>query len=282
MGRAKPIALLVVYVVALCVASVSRASGAELAYAEITANVTVASTTAATPTSVVDAGSVTYAASTPIVVEFSAPLVTSNCSCAEACELEDGGSVAGTIWQTGANSGLPAYGARRFAPSAGSHDYSIGCYRQSGSGSVVVNPGNSSGTNPVPAFIRITLADGGGGTAGPTGATGPAGPTGATGPAGPAGSGGSGTLAGLSDVALSGTANHDVLTYSAGTAKWTNGTLPASTCGGVGQAACVVSMGADDASRLDLSWWGTWLLCGLVVCLLVLPSFGRFWGRIKT
>jgi len=33
-----------------------------------------------------------------------------------------------------------------------------------------------------------------------------------------------------------------------------------------------------DSDRLDLAWWGTWALVGLVLVLLFAPSWFRAWG----
>ena len=43
-----------------------------------------------------------------------------------------------------------------------------------------------------------------------------------------------------------------------------------------GPVSGTVALSADDASRLDLSSWGIWFLCGLTVCLL----FAQLWHRV--
>jgi hypothetical protein len=49
-----------------------------------------------------------------------------------------------------------------------------------------------------------------------------------------------------------------------------------------GPVTGTVALSADDASRLDLSGWGVWFACGLLVCLLFAQMWHRVWGFWRT
>ena len=131
--------------------------GTELAYAEITANVSIGGTVI----DVVSSGAITYSGA-PIMIEFFAaewetPAVLGAFLLAY---LWDGSTDLGQlalIYSPGSNTmGTPVYARRRLTPTAGSHTYRIRGYCSGGTGKLQAASGAPS--TYVPAFIRVTTA----------------------------------------------------------------------------------------------------------------------------
>lgn len=135
------------------------------AHTEFTANVSVSGTTAATATTIVRSGGFIADGSTAYCIEFFAYDVSLAAGTAFAIfALYEGATEIGRI--AGCNNGsngasqtdLPIYARRFITPAAGTHVYTIGCYK--GTPAVTVNAGaGASGTdNSPPGYIRITRA----------------------------------------------------------------------------------------------------------------------------
>lgn len=131
--------------------------GYELAFAEVTSDVTITSSDLANPTTIVSLGAVTYTA-VPIVITFYVPTVawattdqavifTLNDGTTELCRWGDVRGDANETW-----SGTLSI---RFTPSAGSHTYLVGGYR-GGASNVVVSAGTGAGGSGTYAPIQMT------------------------------------------------------------------------------------------------------------------------------
>jgi hypothetical protein len=49
------------------------------------------------------------------------------------------------------------------------------------------------------------------------------------------------------------------------------------TTGGATEVAGTVALSDDDASRLDLVWWGVWINSGFLLVLIAAPIWERAW-----
>lgn len=132
--------------------------GYEIAYAQITANVTgIAGTTYAGSSSIVAAPTTVFDG-TPVWVEFYSSSVNNNTDGARVIfSLGEGATDLGIITSMaagGASVGQAVYGKFKFTPSAASHTYQIVAFVNAGTGQVVAGAGGA-GVN-VPAFIRFT------------------------------------------------------------------------------------------------------------------------------
>lgn len=137
-------------------------SGKELAYAQITAEVTgITTSSAATATNIVSAGAVTFDGSA-VMVEFYTPQAESPAVADGRIlfELYDGGSAVMTIGALGSETAAAQKACVlvrvRFTPSAAAHTYSVRAWVSSGTGSVRAGAGGAGVL--VPAYIRITKA----------------------------------------------------------------------------------------------------------------------------
>jgi hypothetical protein len=135
--------------------------GTELAYVEFTSNVTVSSTTEATPTDVVSAGAVTYAAARIRVDFCAAGVLMGGSNGALSLTLWDGSTDLGRIgsWQQEAASGqvnIPTMLSRFLTPSAGSHTYKIRGFSTNSSATILVGAGGTGVR--MPGWIRVSLA----------------------------------------------------------------------------------------------------------------------------
>ena len=150
----------------------------ELDYVQITSDVTVSGTaeTSAGSTLVVTGSAVTYDGATTVILEFFAPgwepgLTSGN---DVRLGLYEGSTFLGRLALTqmavtGGNAdNKPLRALYRFTPSAGSHTYAIRASRTSANG--IIRAGAGGATNYVPAFIRITRANGGAALGTPPGA----------------------------------------------------------------------------------------------------------------
>jgi hypothetical protein len=137
--------------------------GSQLAYAEITASVTVSATAETSANLVVAAPSLAFDGVTPVIIEVFSPAVfTAPAGGANVLTFlyQDGvsiGRIAGV--QAGTTSLIvltPVYASRRMTPTAGSHAYSWGAIQTGGNGSVLAGPGGVG--QYLPAYLRITRA----------------------------------------------------------------------------------------------------------------------------
>lgn len=135
--------------------------GAELAYNQITANVTLSSNSAASANLTIEGTSRTYDGS-PVMIEFSAAVV----ACANAAgaaailNLWDGSTDLGVISEVWNGNGTLAFGVtvngkRRLTPTVGTHNYRIMGWSNIGSSVLYAGPGGAGG-GQLPAFIRVT------------------------------------------------------------------------------------------------------------------------------
>ena len=135
--------------------------GGELAYVEFTSPVTVSATSAATATTVVSAGAVTYAA-VPILIQVFVPVVdTLAAGRVGVFVLYDGSTNLGRIGESfisGAQQAAEMNGFRRLTPSAGSHTYSLRAWRVVGDVQAQAGSGGTADADLLPGFIRVTLA----------------------------------------------------------------------------------------------------------------------------
>jgi len=136
---------------------VSTTGGAgELAYAQITANVSVTATVEATADSVVAAPALTFDGTTPVLIEFCASAVVPGGGSVTLLLYQDGTSLGFLAWVTAASAYIPVFARRRITPTAGNHTYSIKAITSGGTGLVMA--GNGTAGNYSPAHIRITRA----------------------------------------------------------------------------------------------------------------------------
>jgi len=135
-----------------------------LNYTEFTSNVSVVSSTEATPTVVVTAsGSVSVDGSTLICVEFYSPVTSGNVG--GQCILDlwsdaAGGTALGRMAHvlSGAavTGGAPVYVRRYFTPANGTPTYSIRGWSSGGSGNPTVQAGAGGTSADMPGFIRVS------------------------------------------------------------------------------------------------------------------------------
>lgn len=137
----------------------------ELGYKQITAPVTVASVTEATPTAVVAAlPAITFDGVTVVVVQFYAPYIQAGTGGAYGANLfinlYDAGTSIGrlavcndTDSTTGTVNLVPCFSAVRLTPSAGAHTYSVGGWQSGGNGTVQAGAGGASAY--MPAYLRV-------------------------------------------------------------------------------------------------------------------------------
>jgi hypothetical protein len=141
--------------------------GYELAYSQITSNVSVTATVEVGSTTVVTAPTYTFDGVTPVIVEFYSPQVNTPGVAGSYVVLglfQDGvayGQVAVVLaaGPAGISISAPVSTKRRFTPSAGGHTYSIRAFSVNATGGVIVaGPGGPGGGIYMPTFIRITRA----------------------------------------------------------------------------------------------------------------------------
>ncbi len=136
----------------------------QLDYVEsTTADTAVTATTEAGATTIVTGNAVAYDGSTPVLIEFYAPMILLPSVAGDdfTIVLYDGGSSIGklSVALTPANSlGYPGAlnVSRRLTPSNASHTYSIRAYGSRNDGHIYAGAGGSG--NRMPLYIRITRA----------------------------------------------------------------------------------------------------------------------------
>jgi hypothetical protein len=132
-------------------------AGAELAYAQVTAPVSVVNGVGAAQL-IVETAARTYDG-LPISIEFYSVNVLTPVAGAIHLTLYDGSTAVAELALLAAASGqfsAPCHARYRFTPTAGSHTYRVFSWVSSGTGTVNAGAGTASAF--VPAFIRITRA----------------------------------------------------------------------------------------------------------------------------
>ncbi len=138
-------------------------AGAEIAYFELTSNVSVTSLTEATGTTVMSLGPIMFDGS-PVICEFSSILVTPNTTASFiGVGLFEGTTQITRLAQAnvGSSSGnnqisLNVVGKYRFTPSAGVHSYTITGFVSSTTGTPLVGGGSGGTAGNSPTFLRFT------------------------------------------------------------------------------------------------------------------------------
>jgi|SRR6188472_3162402 len=126
--------------------------GAELDYAQITSNVTIAGASAAAATTVISGGSVSYDGSTRVIVEAFMALVIPAGSTTNVVTLWEDTTDMGA-WAQMNGAAFPV-GTLRWllTPSAGSHAYTLKAWTTGASGTLY------AGSSYAPAYLRVTTA----------------------------------------------------------------------------------------------------------------------------
>ena len=132
--------------------------GFEIGYDQITASVTVSSTTESAGTSIIAAAAHTFDGGA-VLAQFFAPFVsTANAAGATVTVLlfESTTEIGrlGQVQTTSANMNTPFSGFLRFTPSAAAHTYTVTAIQSGGNGTIGAQGGGTSLF--VPAFIRFT------------------------------------------------------------------------------------------------------------------------------
>lgn len=133
-------------------------SGLQLAYAQITSNVTISSTSAASPTTIITLPAVTLDGSTAVRVEVNSAVNLQTGAGYMVISLYDGSTNLGILmyWPGTAGTAISLYRTAPLTPAAGSHTYSIRAYVNAGTGIFTAGPGGSG--NDFPAWARVTRA----------------------------------------------------------------------------------------------------------------------------
>jgi hypothetical protein len=135
--------------------------GTELGYDQITANVTVASTTEATGTTVITCAAHVFDGAA-VIAEFFSPVVVPNVAAGglvvvslfeSTTQIGRFGAVENTV-VTVAALDVPFYARIRFTPTAASHTYTVTAHQGNGNGTVGAGAAGT-GAYP-PAFVRFT------------------------------------------------------------------------------------------------------------------------------
>lgn len=137
-------------------------AGYEIAYNQITSPVNIASTTEATPTSIIAGSAKTYEA-VAYLFEFCTPeivLPSTTGGTVTILFIEDTVSIGRLcVLQndiTGGQSGIPLAQHYRYTPAAGSHTYGISAFCSATTGTPSVQAGAAGINTLVPAFLRAT------------------------------------------------------------------------------------------------------------------------------
>ena len=134
----------------------------ELAYAEITANKTVAQAAEGAADSVVAAPAVTFDGTTAVLIEFFSAALNPAAVAAASVNIwlyQDGASIGRLAVVSNPAAGqlyVPVHAVRRLTPTAGAHTYVIAATQNLGNGLIAAGAGGA-GSYP-PAFIRIARA----------------------------------------------------------------------------------------------------------------------------
>lgn len=137
----------------------SSTIGKELGYDQITASVTIASSTESSGTTVITCAAHTFPG-TPVLATFFAPFLqgpSTSGGTAVICLFENTteiGRLCRMSNPAAAADWNPCVGMLRFTPTVGSHTYTVTAFSSNATGSVGAGAGGTAGDNP--AFIRFT------------------------------------------------------------------------------------------------------------------------------
>lgn len=130
--------------------------GTELAYNQITNNVTINTTNPAGSNLIIEGTTRSYDGS-PIIVEFYAGAINVSAGAQPVLNLWDGSTDLGYIIFSTASPYQAVYGRRRLTPTVGTHNYRAAGWLNAGTSAVLVaGPGTIN--QWAPAFIRVTKA----------------------------------------------------------------------------------------------------------------------------
>jgi hypothetical protein len=138
----------------------AAAGGGEIAYAQITATVNIASTTDATGTLVIAPGAIVFDGGA-VIMEFFAPFVQAPGAAAAyiIISLFEGATQIGRLGivqnPAAVAFAMPFNARRRFTPTAGSHTYTVTGHASQSTGGQVGAGAGGTGAH-VPAFVRFT------------------------------------------------------------------------------------------------------------------------------
>jgi hypothetical protein len=131
--------------------------GGEFGYAEITADISVSTTSAAGGIQVANPGNITYPGGVPVIIEFFVANSEVPTGCQLLYNLFDAAtdmSIWGQIIPGTVALSAPTHLRRRLVPSAGSHNYHVRTWK-GGSSNPIVHAATGTWT---PTFCRITRA----------------------------------------------------------------------------------------------------------------------------
>lgn len=137
----------------------AKPPGYEYGYDQITADVTVSSTTEAAGTTVISCAAHTFDGSA-VVAEFFSPSILTGLADGVTVLLFEGATQIGRLCHTqvgASTSQSPGVGKLRFTPSAASHTYTVTAIR-AGANSGTIKAGASGTGVFVPTYIRFTKA----------------------------------------------------------------------------------------------------------------------------
>lgn len=130
-------------------------TGWEFGYDQITANVSVTSTTESSPTTVITCAAHVFDGG-PVMAQFFTNSLVNGGASQTLLNLWEGASNLGILINQSGTSIAPAsVGMYRFTPTAGSHSYVVNGWRAVANGTVTAAAGGAATTND-PAFIRFT------------------------------------------------------------------------------------------------------------------------------
>jgi hypothetical protein len=130
--------------------------GEELAYNQITANVTITANSTAGANLIVEGTSRTYDGS-PVLVEFFSGAIQPG-TAQPVFNLWDASTDLGYVAFGGATPYQALYVRRRITPTPGTHNYRIGGWLNAGTGSSLVIAGAGGQNVWCPSFVRVTRA----------------------------------------------------------------------------------------------------------------------------
>lgn len=134
----------------------------EIAYVELTSQVTISSTTESSGTLVLDLGSFAFDG-TAVIFEFFAPNFASPAVSGGfmALSIFEGSTQIGRLGviqsPAAAATSMSFFGRRKFTPSAASHDYKLTAFVSPSGSGLIGGLGGGTGTY-LPAYARITRA----------------------------------------------------------------------------------------------------------------------------
>lgn len=135
--------------------------GYEIGYAQITANVNIASTTEATGTTIISPGAITFDG-TPVYAEFFGHVLCDTNATGDVVvvSLFEGATQIGRLSVvvtplTANQFSVPTIGRFKFTPTAAAHTYTVTAFATSTTGTPAVSAGAAGTGVKVPAYVRF-------------------------------------------------------------------------------------------------------------------------------